>query len=91
MLKLSNSDDFVKIFQSLKEIQSYLRAIISKQVKENWQDVLVGLSLVNDWTKGEYILGKCCSNVGKLISFKVFEIWDDLGYYCRGVENFTNF
>ena len=91
MLEFSDSDDFIKIFQSLKEIQSYFRAFVSKQVKEYWQDVLVCLSLVNDWAKGEYILGKCCSNVGKLISFKVFEIWNDLCYYGRGVENFTNF
>ena len=91
MLEFSNSNYFVKIFQSLKEIQSYFRAFVSKQVEEYWQDVLICLSFVNDWTNGEYILGKSCSNVGKLISFEVFETWDDLGYYSRGIENFTNF
>lgn len=70
LLKIFKTDHIVELLQSLEKIKSNIRAFISQECQENWEDVLICWPLLDNFADGKKVLSQCLSYIWELISFQ---------------------
>ena len=73
----------------LKKIKPNITGLITKQCKENWQDVFVCWPFLYNRANRQYVFSQSLSNIGKLISLKLVQTWNDRLYQHFLLKDFA--
>lgn len=87
LLKLFNADNFIEVLKTLEQIKSDFRVLVSQEVEENGQHVIVCGCLLYYRADREDVLGEGTPHICEFIGLKLFQVGHNLGNDALGVKD----